>query len=59
MAGDRKLLEDARGFVADMLSRVSGEHQPEIDHAFRAVRREDFFPAGSVADLRGSASRAP
>src|SRR5438552_14233291 len=46
MTADRTRLEEARGFFADTLSRVSGQYRPEIDHAFRSVRREDFFPPG-------------
>jgi protein-L-isoaspartate(D-aspartate) O-methyltransferase len=29
-----------------VLSRVSGRYVPEIERAFRAIRREDFFPDG-------------
>jgi protein-L-isoaspartate(D-aspartate) O-methyltransferase len=46
MADDRTLLENARNLFAAVLSRVSGRHVPEIERAFRAIRREDFFPDG-------------
>jgi len=46
MPADQTSLEDARRFFAVVLSRVSGRHLPEIEHAFYATRREDFFPAG-------------
>jgi len=46
MPNDRTLLEDARNLFAAVLSRVSGRHVPAIERAFRAIRREDFFPDG-------------
>jgi len=46
MIGGRVLLEESRSLFAAVLSRASGRHIPDIERAFRAVHREDFFPPG-------------
>jgi protein-L-isoaspartate(D-aspartate) O-methyltransferase len=46
MIGGRVLLDESRSLFAAVLSRASGRHIPDIERAFRAVHREDFFPPG-------------